>query len=306
MDARISGEPHWLSDFRINCRMVDRTRDGRVFLAGDAAHIHSPTGGQGITTGMQDAVNLAWKLARVCRRGAPTALLDTYDEERLPHVAEVLRETGRTTSIFFAPNRMLRLLRDGVILPVLRTAWLQRRMFGKLSQLHVHYRDSSLSWDRRRRWRRRRLRAGDRAPDVAFRDLASGHPTTLFALMTPMRPLVLFDGVSVAEFEERLRVLGIDAYVVSADEAGSDQPTAGLLDVYGDFRRFYGLNSGFVCLIRPDGHVGLILSPLRPNTLVNYLGLICDRAQVRDVFSDNRQLGSGRSAFSQRRFAHKS
>ena len=92
MDATIVGDPIWLSPFRINCRMVDRMRDQRVFLAGDAAHIHSPTGGQGITTGMQDAVNLAWKLARV-GRGAPIALLDTYDEERLPHAAEVLRET---------------------------------------------------------------------------------------------------------------------------------------------------------------------------------------------------------------------
>jgi 2-polyprenyl-6-methoxyphenol hydroxylase-like FAD-dependent oxidoreductase len=80
IDARIVGEPLWLSDFRINCRMVDRMHDGRVFLAGDAAHIHSPTGGQGITTGMQDAANLAWKLARVSR-GAPRVLLDTHDED---------------------------------------------------------------------------------------------------------------------------------------------------------------------------------------------------------------------------------
>ena len=136
IDARIVGEPLWLSDFRINCRMVDRMHDGRVFLAGDAAHIHSPTGGQGITTGMQDAVNLAWKLARVSK-GAPAALLETYDEERLPHAEEVLRETDRTTTLLFAPSRGLRLLRDTIVLPVLRNPWFQRRMFGKLSQLHV-------------------------------------------------------------------------------------------------------------------------------------------------------------------------
>ena len=114
--------------------MVDRMHDGRVFLAGDAAHIHSPTGGQGITTGMQDAANLAWKLARVLE-GAPTALLETYDEERLPHAEEVLRETDRTTTLLFAPNRGLRLLRDTIVLPVLRNPSFQRRMFGKLSQL---------------------------------------------------------------------------------------------------------------------------------------------------------------------------
>src|SRR5262249_27076158 len=122
IDATIVGEPLWLSDFRINCRMVDRMHDGRVFLAGDAAHIHSPTGGQGITTGVQDAVNLAWKLARVAR-GAPRALLETYDEERLPAAEEVLRETDRTTTILFAPNRVLRFFRDVVVLPVLRHPW---------------------------------------------------------------------------------------------------------------------------------------------------------------------------------------
>lgn len=83
----------WLSDFKINCRMVDRFRVGRVFVAGDAAHIHSPTGGQGITTGVLDAVNLAWKLGRVLR-GAPDSLLDMYEEERLPKAKEVLAPQG--------------------------------------------------------------------------------------------------------------------------------------------------------------------------------------------------------------------
>jgi 2-polyprenyl-6-methoxyphenol hydroxylase-like FAD-dependent oxidoreductase len=120
--SQIVGDPLWLSEFRINCRMVDRMHQGRAFLAGDAAHIHSPTGGQGITTGIQDAVNLAWKLARVCR-GAPRELLDTYDEERLPQAAEVLQETDRTTNVFFAPTRTLRTLRNWIVLPLLRTKW---------------------------------------------------------------------------------------------------------------------------------------------------------------------------------------
>jgi 4,5-epoxidase len=194
IDARIVGEPLWLSDFRINCRMVDRMHDGRVFLAGDAAHIHSPTGGQGITTGMQDAANLAWKLARVSR-GAPGTLLDTYDEERLPHAAEVLRETDRTTSLMLEPNAILRAVRDGIVLPLLRSTWAQRRMFGKLSQLHVHYRGSSLSQDVRGRWPFYRLRAGDRAPDVALADSRTRTPTTVFTLLQPLRPLVLLNGI---------------------------------------------------------------------------------------------------------------
>jgi 4,5-epoxidase len=129
----------WISEFRIHCRIVGRYRHARVLLAGDAAHLHSPTGGQSIATGIQDATNLAWKLARVVR-GAPQSLLDTYEEERLPKTREVLKETDRTTTIFFAPTRLTRLLRDFVVLPVLRNSWVQKRMFAKLSQLHVTYR----------------------------------------------------------------------------------------------------------------------------------------------------------------------
>jgi 4,5-epoxidase len=162
IDGTIVGQPLWLSDLRINCRMVDRMHDGRVFLAGDAAHIHSPTGGQGITTGVQDAANLAWKLARVIA-GAPKALLETYDEERLPHAEEVLRETNRTTTPPFAPNAGLRLLRDSIVLPILRRPSYQRRMFGKFSQLHVHYRSSSLSQEERPWWRRKNSRRRSRA-----------------------------------------------------------------------------------------------------------------------------------------------
>ena len=305
MDARISGEPLWLSDFRIHCRLVERMRDGRLFLAGDAAHIHSPTGGQGITTGMQDAVNLAWKLERVCRRGAPTALLDTYDEERRPHAAEVLRETDRTTTIFFAPNPMWRLLRDAMVLPVLRNAWVQQRMFGKLSQLHVHYRHSSLSWDRRTTRRRGPLRAGDRAPDVAFTDLAMGSRTTLFGLMAPLRPLVLFSGADMPDFSEALRALGIDAYRVLRGEPDSGGATAGLHDVYGDFHALYGVKKDFLCLIRPDGHIGLVVSPPRVRDLMGYLALICDPVQVREAFDAHRHSTVGQSGSPDQRLASK-
>ena len=278
IDARIVGEPFWLSDFRINCRMVDRMHDRRVFLAGDAAHIHSPTAGQGITTGMQDAVNLAWKLARVSR-GAPTSLLETYDEERLPQAEEVLRETDRTTTILFAPTRALRLLRDTVVLPVLRNPWFQRRMFGRFSQLHVHYRRSSLSHENRGAWWRSRgvIRAGDRAADVAFTDTRSNGQTTLFNLMAGLRPIVLFNGVAnPAQWCERLRLVDIDAYVVGPPSSPDGAAmSAKLVDRHGDFAALYGLRTDFLCLIRPDGHVGLVQVPPDERGLNDYLALIC-------------------------------
>jgi 2-polyprenyl-6-methoxyphenol hydroxylase-like FAD-dependent oxidoreductase len=288
IEARIVGEPLWLSDFRINCRMVDRMHEGRVFLAGDAAHIHSPTGGQGITTGMQDAANLAWKLARVSR-GAPVSLLDTYDEERLPHAEEVLRETDRTTTLLFAPNRALRWLRDTVVLPVLRNPWFQRRMFGKFSQLHVHYQHSSLSRENRRGWWRRRdvIRAGDRAPDVAFTDTRSREPATLFSLMAGLRPVVLFNGIGNGpQWCERFRLMDIDAYAVGPQSSQADATSPQLIDRHGDFAALYGLRTNFLCLIRPDGHVGLVQVPPDEKHLNDYLTLICAVRDQRDATAD--------------------
>jgi 2-polyprenyl-6-methoxyphenol hydroxylase-like FAD-dependent oxidoreductase len=284
IEARIVGEPLWLSDFRVNCRMVNRMHEGRVFLAGDAAHIHSPTGGQGITTGMQDAANLAWKLARVAR-GAPVSLLDTYDEERLPHAEEVLRETDRTTTLLFAPNRFRRLLRDTVVLPILRNPWFQRRMFGKFSQLHVHYRHSSLSRENRGGWWRSTgvIRAGDRAPDVAFTDRRCGGPTTLFDLMVSLRPVVLFNGLANApQWCERLRLADIHAYAVGPQSSRGDATSVQLVDRHGDFAALYGLQTDFLCLIRPDGHVGLVQVPPDERRLNGYLSLICAAPRQRD------------------------
>ena len=283
MDATIVGEALWLSPFRINCRMVDRMRDRRVFLAGDAAHIHSPTGGQGITTGMQDACNLAWKLARVSS-GAPTTLLDTYDEERLPHVAEVLRETDRTTTLLFAPNPILRALRNFVVLPILRSAWVQAKMFGKFSQLHVHYRASSLSADSRATWwwSRHTLLAGDRAPDVLFK--TSTGERTLFDLMASSRPLLLVDAAGHSDYTGSLQRLDLDAYRVHPQTGTGPTGASDLVDINGDFARLYGLRNDYACVIRPDGHVGAILRATDAISLRNYLLMFCKPAKVREVF----------------------
>jgi 4,5-epoxidase len=274
----------WLSDFRINARMVDRMRDGRVFLAGDAAHIHSPTGGQGITTGIHDAINLAWKLARVAA-GAPATLLDTYDEERLPHAAEVLRETNRTTSVLLAPRFPWRFVRDFVVLPLLRIPALQRRMFGKFSQLHVHYGHSSLSQPRSgKRARGMALRAGDRAPDVAFLQGGTETMVTMFQLLGDLRPLLLLrtaspDGEALVHACERLGIRGCS--IADVDER--DRRPWALTDLHGDFSRLYGGGRELMMVIRPDGHVGLALQRIDRSFLARYLRLLCPPTLVDEV-----------------------
>jgi 2-polyprenyl-6-methoxyphenol hydroxylase-like FAD-dependent oxidoreductase len=130
----------WASDFRPRAALADRFRAGRVFLTGDAAHVHSPAGGQGLNTSIQDAYNLAWKLAAVLAGTAQDSLLDTYEEERRPNAAEML---GLTTSVHRGETRRGR----------------------ETQQLDLGYRTSSLSLDTRPGLPDTALTAGDRAPD---------------------------------------------------------------------------------------------------------------------------------------------
>ncbi|NUL11805.1 FAD-dependent monooxygenase, partial [Streptomyces lunaelactis] len=110
-DRLLLRDPVWMTDFRIHNRGAKNYRSDRVFLAGDAAHIHSPAGAQGMNTGIQDALNLGWKLALVCRDAAPAALLDTYESERAPVGRNVLRFTDRAFIIATSRSPLLRLAR---------------------------------------------------------------------------------------------------------------------------------------------------------------------------------------------------
>jgi 2-polyprenyl-6-methoxyphenol hydroxylase-like FAD-dependent oxidoreductase len=172
---RVTGHPvvrvTWKSIYRPSARMLDRYRVGRVFLAGDAAHVHPPTGGQGLNTGVQDAYNLGWKLAHVAR-GGPDSLLDTYESERLPIAAAVL----------------------GLSKLLLKTRSLKRG--DRTNQLALHYRSSPLSSG----FPLGNLHPGDRMPDARLEDgsrlfdhLRGGHATEL---VTPegVRILVRPDG----------------------------------------------------------------------------------------------------------------
>ena len=265
--------PTWISEFRIHCRMVDRYRSGRVFVAGDAAHVHSPTGGQGIVTGIQDATNLAWKLVRVLE-GAPQQLLDTYEEERLPKAAEVLKETDRTTKLLLAPGLLTRLFRDFVLLPVMRNRRVQNKLFAKFAQLHVNYRGTSLS--RHEDATRSLLKAGDRAPDIAFKDYDSGQIVTLFKLLGAFRPVALIGESILANItrykrlKEFLESATIDAYVLLERDQKTVQTRNCLVDIHGDFRRIYGMRGKFLCLIRPDDHIGLFQRPIVEDRLQDY------------------------------------
>ncbi|CAH1674027.1 FAD-dependent monooxygenase [Chelatococcus asaccharovorans] len=136
----------WVSAFRINERQVENYRSGRVFLAGDAAHVHSPAGGQGMNTGMQDAINLAWKLALVIRglASAP-ALLDSYDLERRPVGALVIAASGRMTRIGTLADHTLQHVRDFVAHVLMGLSPVQRTITGLMAEVSIGYPDSPLN-----------------------------------------------------------------------------------------------------------------------------------------------------------------
>jgi 2-polyprenyl-6-methoxyphenol hydroxylase-like FAD-dependent oxidoreductase len=158
----------WQSSYRVNVRMVDRFRVGRVFLAGDAAHVHSIAGGLGMNSGIQDAYNLGWKLGLVLGGHAGQGLLDTYDEERLPIASWLLDITSERMDAVLAAVRVPGGGVDAVATP-------------ETTQLQLGYRWSRLSRDATAR--SHGLKAGDRAPDAPCRDPVTGSRTRLFDVL---------------------------------------------------------------------------------------------------------------------------
>jgi 4,5-epoxidase len=173
-------EAEWTSVFRFHRRLADTYRVGRVLIAGDAAHIHSPLGGQGLNTGVGDGENLAWKLALVALGRADAELLDTYQAERRPIASDVLKSTTGATRIGFADTPVARWMRDHVFLPLLNRPFVQRYLTEQSSQLKVHYRGGPLA----PRTFRPGLRPGERVPDRPCLR-ADGSPTRLHAELGP-------------------------------------------------------------------------------------------------------------------------
>ncbi|GIH23932.1 3-(3-hydroxyphenyl)propionate hydroxylase [Acrocarpospora phusangensis] len=238
-------EPEWSSLWRANIRLADRYREGRVFLAGDAAHIHSPAGGQGMNTGIQDAHNLGWKLAAVAK-GASPALLDTYDAERRPVAAGVLALS----------NARLKQAIEQKSIPTRRDA--------STTQLSVGYRGSALARDDRDDTAL--LRAGDRAPDATKLTTVEGD-RRLFDLIRGGRFTLLNFGATPTVEASRpgLRTL----HVVARPTGPND-----ITDTEGHLAGTYGATNRTLVLIRPDGYVALISDTGDISAVSDYLAAI--------------------------------
>ena len=251
-------DPAWLTDFRLHHRQATRYRSGRIFLAGDAAHVHSPAGGQGMNTGIQDAWNLGWKLALVLRGVATESLLDSYEAERWPVGRTVVRFTDRAFSVVTSNGRFLQLVRTRVGPLIARYAlrFERGRALGlrAVSQLDIRYRRSPAVQEGRPP-PPRGPKAGDRFPDaevVRDRRAVWLHE----ALAAPSFHLVLCgppdgwaDGPLSALRERNADLLTVHTLAL--------EWTPGVLhDVSGVALSRLGVDQAAQYLVRPDGHVG--------------------------------------------------
>ena len=241
-------DPTWLASFRCHRRSASAYRRDRVLLAGDAVHIHTPAGGQGLNTGILDAHNLGWKLALVASGRAPDTLLDSYGAERRPVADEVLRLTHALVHYGTMSHPVKRRVRDVVVPALGRSPAIQRRAARRISQVYVTYPPGPLTVPDRRHGG---PAAGQRMPDISVR--SGGPATTLHQVLRGGRHVLVVPAASPVTVSDGLTPYRDDIDVVAADGAGP------------------------IVLVRPDGHVAARGRPGRMNAVTGYLrGLFGD------------------------------
>ena len=255
----------WYSTYRIHHRSATRFREQRCFLLGDAAHVHSPMGAQGMNTGLQDAYNLAWKLALVIKAQADGQLLESYGQERVPVARRLLNTTDRAFMLVVADNPLARLFRTRIMARVaamaMRFDQIRQLAFRTVSQIGIQYRDSALS---------QTLaglpagapRAGDRFPWLHLKLRAGGRVEDVFTQLDDTRfNLILF---GQAPPLEGLSVQG----VLMSVHCVPDDPVNDL-----ELRRAHIPKLSFY-LLRPDGHVGFCGQRLNAGEISGYFARI--------------------------------
>jgi len=234
---------NWFSTYKVHTRHVNKFSEGRCFLAGDSAHIHTPAGAQGMNTGIQDGYNLAWKLAMVLHDKADPKILDSYNEERLENAENLLKTTDRFFNFVASPEPVLTYLRMHVFPYIAGVAFsidaVKKFVFPRISQIGINYRHGSLS-----------EHAGDDGIDVKAGDRL---------------PYFQVDGRSIFDRlrEPRFHLLNFldgKGEQKTEDLNGSfdsivDRQTVPL---YPHVAELFGVDKSFNVLLRPDNYIGLI------------------------------------------------
>ncbi len=244
----------WSSWFRINSRMIHHLSVGRIFLGGDSAHIHSPAGAQGMNTGMQDMINLAWKLAMVMKGQAKPELLDTYSAERVPVVRNVLTKTEGLTHAIGSENPLFRSVFNHIAPWLVSLEAVQLNSTERMSQLALNYQASPLAISDGDSGS---LRAGDRVPDLPIivlnREGSAEQQTqlaTIFELLDPLAFTLLYSNIADPPSTHLAMQdsIGSWRHLMRGHQIGSQEQHAE------KFKNLFG-NSPSISLVRPDGYL---------------------------------------------------
>ena len=250
---------NWFSTYKVHTRHVDKFSVGRCFLAGDAAHIHSPAGAQGMNTGIQDGYNLAWKLAWVLQGNASGELLTTYNEERLPNAETLTKTTDRFFGLVASPVPLLAFTRLYIFPYIAQFLFnldiFKKFMFPLISQIAINYRDSSLS----RNDGKFKVKAGDRMPWFEV-DGASIYDR----LREPKFHLVVF-------FDGKTEIPPMPSDVLTKWDKLIDST---VISLYPNVAEIFGRKESFFVILRPDNYIGMISNDLMPKAVRNYLNSI--------------------------------
>lgn len=237
---------NWFSTYKVHSRRVNKFSEGRCFLAGDAAHIHSPAGAQGMNTGIQDGYNLAWKLALVLRGEASTKILDTYNEERVEVAKRLLETTDRMFDLLVNPAWLLSFTRRYIFPRVANLLVgldsVNQYIFPLISQIGITYRERALSVDTAEEFQ---VKAGDRMPyfTIDGESVYDCLHAPTFHLLTFTHDLETLEETRES-IEEELPNM-VDYHVFRLTE-------------YVD--ELFGTNKAFTVLLRPDNYIGFLSS----------------------------------------------
>lgn len=246
----------WMTPFHVNDRQASHYRKGSVFLVGDASHIHSPVGGQGMNTGMQDAANLAWKLSAVAH-GADDHLLDSYEEERAAVGKALLSFTGRGLKLATTANPLLEKLRDTLLPHLVGLHSVQKAVLGFISETAIEYRSSSIVSDHGGDGA---LRAGDRLPDIHIGEQDKGS-TLLERWKEPDHLAILLNATDEEAADMAAGFAAIPIYSLH----GSDLDDEGRNLMGGEKKLF---------ILRPDGYIGFRAPLTKRDELTAYVSKV--------------------------------
>ncbi|WED43337.1 FAD-dependent monooxygenase [Legionella cardiaca] len=268
----------WITQFGIAHKQIDNYRYGRVFFAGDAAHVHSPAGGQGLNTGMQDIYNLVWKLALVQKGFAREKLLDSYHSERHPIGEQILKKTGMLTRMIMLRNPLLIFLRNKLIKLVTSFNWFKKYLTTDMAELTISYAQSPIV---KQLGNKTAFKEGEFPLDFFLTDLHTKERQSFYEIIRgTMHHLFLFTGKDNIHLAAALKTASvmnqryaslIKTHLVLADEAEIHSSNSVFFDPGQVVHQRFAINETTALLIRPDKYIGLTQCPIEQDALVRYI-----------------------------------